>query len=102
MRKSFATAAAHAAMPTASMPVERSKFLVLDDVIRLLHSEIAAAGGQSQWARQKSVNRTSVVSILSGRRNLQPKILRALGLEEITVYRRVRKLPAGRRTPGRA
>jgi hypothetical protein len=89
MQQSFTRAAAHADMPTASMPMERSEFLVFEDVIKLLHSEITAAGSQSQWARQKSVHRTTVNSILSGRRRLQPKILSALGLEEITVYRRV-------------
>ena len=60
MQKSFTSAAAHAAMPTPSMPMERSEFLVFEDVIKLLHSEIAAAGSQSQWARQKSVHRTIV------------------------------------------
>jgi hypothetical protein len=90
MQQSFTSAAAHAAMPTASMPMERSEFLVFEDVIKLLHSEIAAAGSQSQWARQKSVSRPIVNNVLSGRRNLQPKILSALGLEELAVYRRVR------------
>jgi hypothetical protein len=89
MQQLFTSAASHAALPTASMPMERSEFLVFEDVIKLLHSEIAAAGSQSQWARQKSVNRPIVNTILSGRRRLQPKILSALGLEEITVYRRV-------------
>jgi hypothetical protein len=89
MQQSFTSAAAHAAMPTASMPMARSEFLVFEEVIKLLHSEIVAAGSQSKWARQKSVDRTIVTSILSGRRSLQPKILSALGLEEITVYRRV-------------
>jgi hypothetical protein len=89
MQQSFTSAAAHAAMLTASMPIKRSEFLVLEDVIKLLHSEIAAAGSQSKWARQKRVNRPIVNSILSGRRRLQPKVLSALGLEEITVYRRV-------------
>lgn len=89
MQQSFTTAAAHAAIPAASMPMERSECLVFEDVIKLLHAEIAAAGSQSRWARQKSVHRTIVNSILSGHRRLQPKILAALGLEAITVYRRV-------------
>jgi hypothetical protein len=85
VQQSFTSAAVHA----DSTPIERSEFLVFEDVIRLLHSEIAAAGSQSQWARQKSVQRSNVNSMLWGRRRLQPKILRALGLEEVTVYRRV-------------
>jgi hypothetical protein len=89
MRQSFTTAAAHAAIHTASIPMERSEFLVYEDVLKLLHGEIAAAGSQSEWARKKRVDRSIVNTALSGRRNLQPKVLTALGLEAITVYRRV-------------
>jgi hypothetical protein len=89
MQQSYTRAAAHAAIHTASIPMERSEFLALEDVMKLLHAEIAAAGSQSEWARQKRVNRSIANSILSGRRNLQPKVLTALGLEEITVYRRI-------------
>jgi hypothetical protein len=88
MQQSFIRTAAHAAILT-SIPMERSEFLVFEDVMKLLHAEIAAAGSQSEWARQKRVDRSIVNTTLSGRRNLQPKILTALGLEEITVYRRV-------------
>jgi len=69
--------------------MERAEFLVFEDVMKLLHAEIAAAGSQSEWARQRRVNRSIVNRILSGRRNLQPKVLSALGFEQITVYRRV-------------
>jgi hypothetical protein len=89
MHRSFTGATAQAAILTASIPMERSDFLVFEDVMKLLHAEIAAAGSQSEWARQKRVNRTVVNTTLSGRRNLQAKVLTALGLEEITVYRRV-------------
>jgi hypothetical protein len=88
MQQSLTTAAAHAVIHTASIPMERAEFLVFDDVMKLLHAE-AAAGSQSEWAGQKHVNRSIVNSTLSRRRNLQPKVLTALGLEEITVYRRV-------------
>jgi hypothetical protein len=89
MQQSFTSAAAHASIHTASIPMERSEFLVYEDVMKLLHGEIAAAGSQSEWARQKRVNRIVVNMTLSGRRNLQAKVLTALGLKKITVYRRV-------------
>jgi DNA-binding phage protein len=87
MQQSFTMAAAHAAILTAS--TERSEFLVVEEVMKILRAEIAAAGNQSEWARQKCISRPALNNALSGRRNLQPKVLRALGLEEITVYRRV-------------
>ena len=89
MQQSFTRGAAHAAILTASIPTERSEFLVVEEVMKILHAEIAAAGSQSEWARQKRISRPALNNALTGRRNLQPKVLRALGLEEITVYRRV-------------
>ena len=88
MQQSFPRAAERAAIHTASIPMERAEVLVFEDVLKLLRAEIAAAGSQSEWARQKRVNRSIVNSTPLGRRNLQPKVLTALGLEEITVYRR--------------
>jgi hypothetical protein len=69
--------------------MKRSKLLVYEDVMKLLRAEIAGAGSQSKWARKKRVNRSVVNNAVSGRGGLQPKILAALGLEAITVYRRV-------------
>jgi hypothetical protein len=71
------------------LSMERSKLLVYEDVMKLLRAEIAAAGSQREWARKKRVDRTVVNTALSGRGKLQPKIVKALGLEAITVYRRV-------------
>jgi hypothetical protein len=71
------------------LPMERSKLLVYEDVMKLLRADIAAAGSQSEWARKKRVDRSVVNTALSGRGTLQPKILTALGLEAMTVYRRV-------------
>jgi hypothetical protein len=67
----------------------RSEFLLFEDVMNLLRNEIAAAGNQTEWARKKRLNRTTLNAILRGRRKLQPKLLKALGLEKITVYRRL-------------
>jgi hypothetical protein len=63
-----------------------SKLLTADDVRELLRAEIRAAGTQSNWARQKGVNRSIVCSILAGGATLQPKVVKALGLKKIVAY----------------
>jgi DNA-binding phage protein len=73
----------------SSEAMAKSEFLVLEDVLNILRAEVATAGGQSQWARQNGVSRTILNRILSGHRNLQPKVLRALGLKETIVYTRL-------------
>jgi DNA-binding transcriptional regulator YdaS (Cro superfamily) len=69
--------------------MQQSEFLLVEDVLKLLRAEIAAAGSQSEWARIKGVNRPVLNYALRGRRKLQPKILKALGLEKVTVYKRL-------------
>jgi hypothetical protein len=73
----------------AWLPMERSKLLVYEDVMKLLRAEIAGAGSQSEWARQNRVNGSILNISQSSRRNLQLKVPTALWSEEITVYRRV-------------
>jgi hypothetical protein len=55
----------------------------------LLRAAIAAAGSQQEWAKSKGVDRATLNATLNGRRNLQPKVLQALGLEQVIVYRRL-------------
>ena len=65
------------------------EFLASEDVMRILHAEIVKAGSQSEWARKHGVDRATLTAALAGRRNLQPRVLEALGLEQVTVYRRL-------------
>jgi hypothetical protein len=67
----------------------QSEFLRFEDVVILLRAEIAAAGSQSEWARKHGVDRATLSAALAGRRNLQPRVLEALRLEQVTVYRRL-------------
>ncbi len=67
---------------------QKSTLLDVDDVLDLLRAEVASTGSQSEWARQKKVNRTIVSAILKRRRRFQPKVIRALGLKKIDAYTR--------------
>ena len=59
-----------------------------EEVLNLLREAIADAGSQSEFARRKGVHRTALPAILNGRKNLQPKILTALGLKKVDAYTR--------------
>lgn len=65
-----------------------SELLDHDDVLDLLRSEIAKVGSQSEWAKEHRVDRPIVNRILSGQRNIQPKVTDALGLEEVEFFRK--------------
>jgi hypothetical protein len=67
----------------------RSEVLDGEDVIDLLRAEIAAAGSQSEWARKNRVGRVMLNAALSGHRNMPSDVLEILGLEKVTMYRRV-------------
>jgi hypothetical protein len=74
--------------------VERDKeyrptLLDTEDALELLRGEIARAGSQSAWAREKRIHRTALSAILNGRKRLQPKILAALGLRKVEAYTRI-------------
>ena len=60
------------------------QILDLQDVLRLLRSEIKRAGSQRRFAREASVNISVVSRTLSGQVLPSQKILRALNLR--TVY----------------
>ena len=74
---------------------DQSEMLKAQDVRDLLRREIAKVGSQTEWAKQKRANRTLVNGVLTGRRKLQPKLLKALGLKRITFYQRVKHVRDG-------
>jgi hypothetical protein len=72
---------------------QESQLLFFEDAMGLLRAEITAAGSQLEWAKNKNVDRATLNGALQGRRRLQPKVLKALGLEQVTVYRRLQEPP---------
>ena len=63
----------------------RMHILDVEDVVRLLRSEVKRAGGQAAWAKKACVDRTIVNGILSGRRLPGKKIIKALKLRIVFV-----------------
>jgi L-lactate utilization protein LutB len=61
-----------------------------DDVIARLVAACDKAGGQSAWAKANEVSQQYVQDVIKRRRSPGPGILKALGLERVTTYRRVR------------
>jgi hypothetical protein len=59
------------------------KILDLDDVMRLLRSEIERAGSQRAFARKAGVNVSVVSSTLNRQRLPSEKVLRALKLRAV-------------------
>jgi hemolysin activation/secretion protein len=69
----------------------KPELLDFDDVLRLLRDEVSNAGGQSEWARKKSVDRVSISYVLNERRPPSPRLLKALGLRKVVAYTRCGK-----------
>jgi transcriptional regulator with XRE-family HTH domain len=62
------------------------RVLEVEDVIRLLRSEVERAGSQSAFAKKAGVDRATISRILGGyRASLRPKIIRALNLRTVFV-----------------
>jgi DNA-binding phage protein len=61
-----------------------------DDVLKLLHSRVKRAGGQSAFAKQTGLDRTYLNKVLNDKRRLRQSILAALDL-------RIVYAPAARR-----
>lgn len=57
-------------------------------VIRLLKREAKAAGGISQWAKERGVNYEYARMVAVGKRVPGPAIVKALGLEKALLWRR--------------
>jgi hypothetical protein len=75
------------------MKTKLTNLLDRDDVIGLLRSEVAKAGSQSKWAKEKGVSRVVVCRILGGNENVRDKIVDALELEKIEFYRKRKNQP---------
>ena len=81
-------------MPLRARPItppartKEHQLLSVDDVRELLRAEIDKAGTQTAWARRARVNRSIACSILAGKKTLQPKIVKALGLKKVIAYTR--------------
>lgn len=58
-------------------------------LLALLRAEVQASGGQAGFARRADVSQAYVADLLAGKRSPGPKILRAMGLERVTMYRPV-------------
>ena len=59
--------------------------LELEDVIRLLRSEVERSGGQVAWCKKTRVNRTVLNRVLNGRYPPTLTIIRALQLRPVFV-----------------
>ena len=55
------------------------------NILTLLRKEIKSAGGQSEWCRQKRINRPQLNKVLNGRKPISPRILKALNITTIYV-----------------
>ncbi len=62
----------------------RMNILDVEDVVRLLHSEVERAGGQAAWASKTGVSRIVVNRVLNGKTLPTKGIIKALKLR--TVY----------------
>lgn len=56
-------------------------------VLDRLRSAIQTAGSQHAWARQHGISAAYVSDVLNGRRELGKKILEALRIERVVIYR---------------
>jgi DNA-binding phage protein len=54
--------------------------LEVEDVVRLLRSEVKRAGGQAAWASKTGLNRIVVNKVLNGKTHPTKKIVKALRL----------------------
>ena len=68
------------------MPSETSGDLLDEEMVRgQLAETVANAGGQSEWARQTGVNRSTLNQVMHGRRPITKQIINALGLRKVTL-----------------
>jgi hypothetical protein len=59
-------------------------------LISLLESAIKKIGSQAEWADMHGISRSYVNDVVHGRRTGGKKILDALGVNKVTVLRRVK------------
>ena len=61
----------------------------LDDVKAMLSLVCEAYGGQQAWAQQHKISRRFIWGTINGKHPPTTPILKALGLQKITTYRKV-------------
>lgn len=69
--------------------------LTEDDIRARLRAAIDAARSQQTFARQHGISAQYINDVLNGRRKIGEKILDALGLERVVIYREKGDKPAG-------
>ena len=72
----------------------KTAFWEIKEVVALLRSEVARAGGQQAFASKTGVDRTALNKVLSGDRKPSPLMIEALGL--CTVFVRKGDLESSR------
>jgi DNA-binding phage protein len=65
--------------------LEPMRILDVEDVVRLLRSEVKRAGGQVAWASKTGLNRIVVNKVLNGKTLPTKKIVRALKLRIVYI-----------------
>jgi len=60
--------------------LDTKAFLEHEDVMELLRSEIARAGGQGRWAKMMGMDRTQLSKMLHGPQLLSKRVIKALKL----------------------
>ena len=61
-----------------------------EDVIELLIKECDAEGSIRQWADMHNIHASLIDAVIVGHRGPGPKLLKALGLEKVTGYRKTK------------
>lgn len=61
-----------------------------DRIIKMLVNACDKAGSQAAWAKEHGMSAAYVSDVLSGRRDPGEKALKALGLERVVIYRKLR------------
>ena len=67
----------------------KKRDMCIEDVIRLLGMACSAQGSQYQWATKHRLSPAYVSDVLNGRREPGEKMLSALGVERVVLYRLV-------------
>ncbi len=62
-----------------------------DDVRKLLRKACEDAGSNRAWALANDLSPQYVGDVIEGKRSIGPAILKALNIEAVTTYRRIRK-----------
>jgi len=64
--------------------------MTYDKLLDILSRKIAAAGGQSAFARKAGISPQYISEVLRWNKPIGPTLLNALGVEKIITYRRKR------------